>query len=165
MISLKLLILPTALLLPLSVQAAEMSKSGTESITVTWVTTSSSSMKLGDRSFDTYEHAGVMRNAAGKGMFNNFAIRIVGSGETAGKDRIDRGADIFTDRDGDQIFDIWEGKVVEGGEAGTSKITGGTGKFAGISGTGEWSVVDYFIDSDDKRARGVVASKFTWKLP
>ena len=160
-----LLILTTALLFPLSVQAADMPKSGTESVTSTWVTTWSSSMKMGDRSFDNYENSGVMRNDAGKGMFHNFADHVVGSGEVVGKDRIDRGGDIWTDRDGDQIFGSWEGKSVEGGEAGTTKITGGTGKFVGITGTVEWSVVDYFIDSDDKRARGVVASKINWKLP
>jgi hypothetical protein len=164
-VSWRLLTLTAALLLPLSVQAADMPKSGTDSYTVTWVTTSSNSVKMGDRSFDTYEDVGVLRNDTGGAMFNNFAIRIVGSGEIAGKERADRGAEAMTDKDGDQIFCTWEGKPVEGRESGPFKLVGGTGKFAGISGTGEWSFVAYVTDPDDKRARGVVAKKVTWKLP
>jgi hypothetical protein len=159
----RLLTLTATLLLPLTVQAADLPKSGTDSYTNTWVVTASSSMKLGeDRSFDTYETSGVSRNDAGGAMFNNFGLRILGSGEVAGNERIDRGASISTDKDGDQIFSTYEGKA---GAAGTFKLVGGTGKFTGISGTGEFSLIAFFIDSDDKRARGVFANKATWKLP
>jgi hypothetical protein len=159
----RLLTLTATLLLPLTVQAADLPKSGTDSFTNSYVETVLSTMKLGeDRSFETYELSGVSRNDSGGAMFNNFGVRVLGGGEVAGKEWIDRGADIFTDKDGDQIFLTYEGKV---GAVNTLKLVGGTGKFTGISGTGEWSLIAVFADSDDKRSRVWVDHKVAWKLP
>jgi|HubBroStandDraft_5_1064220.scaffolds.fasta_scaffold377050_1 hypothetical protein len=85
--------------------------------------------------------------------------------EVAGNERVDGGGGVIADRDGDQTFEVWEGKRVEGGETGTTELVGDIGKFAGISGTGEWAIVDYFIDPDDKRARAVISLTFNWKRP
>jgi hypothetical protein len=40
----------------------------------------------------------------------------------------------------------------------------GTGKFAGISGTGEWTVLKFPLKSDDKLARGIVSERVHWKI-
>jgi len=45
----------------------------------------------------------------------------------------------FGDPDGDRIFTSFSGVLVpEGGGSGTNEITGGTGKYKGISGSGPW---------------------------
>ncbi len=45
----------------------------------------------------------------------------------------------FGDADGDRIFTDWTGKAgVPGGNEGTNVIAGGTGKYAGITGSGPW---------------------------
>lgn len=45
----------------------------------------------------------------------------------------------FGDADGDRIFTEFSGMLVpEGGGNGTNEITGGTGKYAGIQGSGPW---------------------------
>jgi len=40
----------------------------------------------------------------------------------------------------------------------------GTGKFAGISGTGEWTVLKFPLKADDKLSRGIVSEKVHWKI-
>ena len=153
-----------ALPLPLSVQAADMPKSGTDSYTVTWVTTSSNSVKMGDCSFDTYEDVGVLRNDTGGAMFNNFAIRIVGSGEIAGKERVDRGAEAMTDKDGDQIFCTWEGKTVEGHEFGPFSSLAAPGS-SPVSRGQENGPLSHTSPTRTTSVPGVVTKKVTWKLP
>jgi hypothetical protein len=69
----------------------------------------------------------------------------------------------FTDTDGDSIFTPYSASI---GRRGTFEVTGGTGKFAGITGNGGWRRIDPApIKSDDKRARAVVSLKISWKLP
>jgi hypothetical protein len=49
---------------------------------------------------------------------------------------------------------------------GTFELTGGTGKFAGITGSGEWTRISPApIKSDDKRGRLFNSLKVNWKLP
>lgn len=47
----------------------------------------------------------------------------------------------WRDRDGDQIFESWEGTASDAAATlfGAGRLTGGTGKFAGITGTLSWS--------------------------
>jgi hypothetical protein len=42
----------------------------------------------------------------------------------------------WTDADGDKMFNTYSGKISGPGLEGVNKITGGTGKFAGIQGQG-----------------------------
>jgi hypothetical protein len=43
-------------------------------------------------------------------------------------------------------------------------LVAGTGKFAGISGTGEWTVVKFPLKADDKLSRGIVSETVHWKI-
>jgi hypothetical protein len=43
-------------------------------------------------------------------------------------------------------------------------LVAGTGKFAGISGTGEWTVLKFPVKADDKMSRGIVSEKVYWKI-
>jgi hypothetical protein len=149
-----------ASLLPISVQAADQAKEGTDNFTNLWVTTVSNTIEQGDHTFNTYEINGIARNDAGGPMFNLFGQRCIGLWSGPGGD--DRGTCTFTDKDGDNIFAPYTGK----GGHGTYEIAGGTGKFAGITGAGEYVANNPGqIKSDDKRNRGFVSNRMSWKLP
>ena len=82
--SCKLLTLAGALLLPLSVQAADIPKEGAVNFTFAWVIGSSTNIQQGTPSFDTYDLVGVTRNDAGGPMFDFFGARCVGADEVSG---------------------------------------------------------------------------------
>jgi hypothetical protein len=150
-------ILPLA---PLTVLAGEMPKEGTDSFTNTWLVTTSNTMKVGDRTLGTYEVGGVHQNVQGDAT-TDMGMRCLGIYDAAGQAREEHGACTFTDNDGDKIMSTYERKTAEGG---TETLVAGTGKFVGISGTGEWTVLKFPLKSDDKLARGIVSETVRWKI-
>ncbi len=159
--SLRLLLLTTLPLLPITVRAGELPKDGTGSFTNEWLMTSSSSVKVGDRTLGTYELSGVHRNDNGEAM-NNMGMRCLGIYDVAGSaPEQEHGACIYTGNDGDQIMGTFERKTADGG---IETFVAGTGKFAGISGTGEWTILQFPVKADDKLPRGIVGEKVHWKL-
>jgi hypothetical protein len=134
-----------------------MPKEGTESFTAYWTITSSNYIQQGNGTFATFLLNGVTRNDAGP-MFNLFGQRCVGAVEivSGNTDRSETGSCTFTDKDGDQVFMHFGDKVVGG--HGAAVLVGGTGGFAGITGT-----VEYFdsppLKADDKMMRGAVLHK------
>jgi hypothetical protein len=156
--SYKLLTLVAASLLPLSVQAADIPKEGSVNFTNVFVMTSVNTIQQGTQPFDTYEVDGVAHNDAGGAMFNFFGVRCIGMDEGP----TTRGTCTYTDTDGDNIFAPYSGMPRHG----TFELTGGTGKFAGITGSGEWTRISPApIKSDDKRFRIFNSLKASWKLP
>jgi hypothetical protein len=107
----------------------------------------------------SFEVDGVTRNDTGGAMFDNFGFRCVGNVESIGSARTGHGVCTYTDKDGDQILQTYD----QQGSAGGVTLVSGSGKFAGISGTGEWTTVAS-PSSDDKRPRAVVAHKVHWKI-
>ena len=108
-------------------------------------------MKVGDRTLGTYEVSGVHQNVQGDAT-TDMGMRCLGIYDDADKAREEHGACTFTDSDGDKIMATYERKNAEGG---IETLVAGTGKFAGISGTGEWTVLKFPLKSDDKLARGI----------
>ncbi len=101
-------------------------------------------------------------------MFDSFGQRCVGIAELLGNElQSALGACTFTDRVGDHIFGRYHSDKVNSkdGEHGTYELIGGSGKFAGITGSGEYLNPLLPIKADDKALRGVVPHKMTWKLP
>ena len=49
-----------------------------------------------------------------------------------------KGSCAFGDPDGDRIFTDFTGNLSSDGDQGTNEISGGTGKYAGIQGSGPW---------------------------
>src|SRR5258708_6591215 len=49
-----------------------------------------------------------------------------------------KGSCAFGDADGDRIFTNFTGNLSPEGDSGTNEIAGGTGKYAGIQGSGPW---------------------------
>src|ERR1700761_1758385 len=158
------LLLPTTLLplAPIVVLAGEPPKEGTDSFTNTWLITTSNIMKVGDRTLGTYEINGVHQNVQGDAT-TDMGMRCLGIYDDLAGEALQRehGACTFTDNDGDKIMATYERKTADGG---VETLVAGTGKFAGISGTGEWTVLKFPLKSDDKLARGIVSEKVHWKI-
>lgn len=148
----------TGATLPLSGHA-ETPKEGTDSYTNTWMSNGPSSLKIGDRTAGMYELIGVHRNDSGA---DDMGLRCLGAYEIGGAGIVqDHGACIYADHAGDQIMTMYE----DNGNNGTETLVAGTGKFAGISGTGEYTILQRGLHADDKVPRGVVAEKIHWRLP
>jgi hypothetical protein len=149
----------TGAILPLSVNA-ETPKEGTDRFTNTWQSAGPNPLKLGDRTVGTYEISGVHRNDKSG---DNMGMRCIGFYELVGTGTVhEQGSCIFADQAGDQMMTRYERN---NGLKGTETLVGGTGKFAGISGTGEFTILQRGLTADDKVFRGIVAEEFHWKLP
>ena len=159
--------LSTAMFFGTVVMAADLPKEGTDSFTNFWTGTTYATIQQGGRRSFTWEIDGVSRNDAGSPMFNLFGMRCIGLVEVLSKDTWnDRGTCTYTDKDGDNIFTPFNGNSNgKGGERGTYEVIGGTGKFAGITGSGEYLNPGQPIKADDKAGRGAVSNKISWKLP
>ncbi len=72
----------------------------------------------------------------------------------------------YTDKDGDEFFSSTVNKGPFPLTHGPETLVGGTGKFIGITGTGEYTqYTATSLKGDDKAIRGVVFLKMNWKLP
>lgn len=85
------------------------------------------------------EFAGVARATDGQPWFDRMSERCTGSyykirGESVGSN----GSCLYTDAAGDKLMITWKDTSKDGG---TKEIIGGTGKFAGITGTGTYTMV------------------------
>jgi hypothetical protein len=149
----------TLLLAPLSVWAADLPKQGTDSYTTTYVAVSRDQMKAGDRMITAFESVGITRNDNGGAMFNDMGARCLGTSEVVGKDAVSRGTCVETDDDGDEIYSTYQSK----GLSGTHTFVGGTGKYAGLSGTADYTVQP--VKSPDGRGMAIVRHKAAWQRP
>jgi hypothetical protein len=152
-------IVATLLLAPSSVWAADLPKQGTDSYTTTFVTVSRTQMKAGDRTITTSEFVGITRNDNGGPMFSDMGARCLGMSELVGKDSVGQGTCAETDNDGDEIYSTFQFK----GSGGTHTFVGGTGKYAGLSGTADFTAQS--VKSPDGRGMVIVRHKATWQRP
>ncbi len=69
-------------------------------------------------------------------------------------DRLSVGRAVWTDERGDRIFSRLEGERLEAGRRATGTFTGGTGRYAGLTGSYvfEWR---YFVDAEDGEVHGL----------
>jgi hypothetical protein len=112
-----------------------------------------------------YEGYGVSHNETGESTFNNASIHFMGSFlAIKGVYENDSGLMCFTRPDGDQIFTTYKAAGQVGKEAkGTYTIVGGTGKFAGIQGQGEFVNVTLRPIAKGVGA-GLTVSEGRWKI-
>lgn len=66
----------------------------------------------------------------------------------------------FSDADGDRVFTDFTGTIGAAGSEGTNTISGGTGKYAGISGSGPWKCKDA-----GKNGELQCAQRLDYKMP
>jgi hypothetical protein len=146
---------------------AEMAREGTSAGTYIYTATSTVAPLDKERYALIYETLGVNISDTGKGPFHNM------SGQNIGVIYFDKGVGkvlaymIFTAPDGDKVLvDMKEDKALPAPNInkGTGKFLGGTGKFAGIEGTVEYT--RYYVKPVKKGTVQAVAHiKFHWKLP
>ena len=80
---------------------------------------------------------GIVKNRDGGKVFDNLAIHCLEESTARATGYKFNGTCVETDADADKIFMTYEGP-----ESGPLSIIGGSGKYAGIEGSGAWSVTD-----------------------
>ncbi len=155
----RLLIVATAALLPFTVRAGEMPKQGSETYTNVWVLTSGSMMKVGEGSVQTFTLDGIDTNDEG-GLFDKLGGHCLGIYGMVAKKEFARVVCVKTDKDGDQIF---EDATSTGGSSGKTVLTGGTGKYAGITGDDDYTF--QIIKSPTGTPLFLTTTHVRWKLP
>ena len=80
---------------------------------------------------------GIIRSKDGAKTFDNLSIHCLEESRARADGYGFVGTCVETDADGDKIFMSYEGP-----ESGPLSLIGGTGKYAGIEGSGNWAVTD-----------------------
>ncbi len=145
---------------------AEMAKEGSGSGKTYWIT-NFKALPMGKKLVQVnYEGYGIVQSDTGEGLLHNASAHVVGGAMAVkGIYKDDSGLVVYTRPDGDQIFVTYKTSGVLGKTGkGTFTFVGGTGKFVGIQGGGEFS--RFMLRPP---AKGVGASfsvtKAHWKLP
>ncbi len=102
-------------------------------------------MPLGkDRAQLSYEVMGVSTSPTGAGLLHNASVRCMGGMHIVnGAWDDESGSCVYTRPDGDQVFGTYKAAGKMGASAkGTFTYVGGTGKMAGITGSGEFTRVN-----------------------
>jgi len=121
--------------------SAEMAKEGSGSGTTHWVT-KFNALPMGKGLVQiNYEGWSVSKSDTGEGLLHNASGHVVGGLlAVEGAYKNDSGLVSFTRPDGDQIFLTYKTSGVLGKTGkGTITYVGGTGKFVGIQGSGEFT--------------------------
>lgn len=143
--------------------AADSPRQGEDTYTTDYVVNSAKPMKLADRTVSLVDFSGITRNDKGAAMFHRMGARCMGLHESGTPLAVSRGACTETDPDGDHIFSTYESRIVDGKSAGTHIYVGGTGKYTGITGRADYSVVP--VKSSDGTVMFSVPHRASWKLP
>jgi len=161
-------VLSLALLVVFGLDAkAQSAKKGTYSATEYHSGTFKVLVMGEERLHMTYEHMGVIINDAGKGFAHNSSVHCLGALHAVKGIKVqENGFMVGTDPDGDKVFTTYKvtsGKVPVSSK-GTFTFVGGTGKWTGITGGGEftWSAVH---PAAEGTYQGITKSKGHWKLP
>ena len=145
---------------------AQLAKEGTCTAKLLVSSTSAKAIAVGDRLIYAYEYMGVCHNDRGEGFLHNTSARGLGSllvNNTKGVYEYDRSSGVFVDSDGDQVIFTHEvaGKV---DAVRTLTFNGGTGKYTGIQGGGNWTWNEVHSAAEGT-FQGYMIIKAHWKLP
>jgi len=146
------------------VLAEEMAKEGSATSTVSF-SSSFTIMMMGKSYQYTFDALGVLVTDSPDNPFNNSSVRILGSGLFLKGAYTELGSRCITLPSGDQVFSTYKGKSVEGKLKGNFTYTGGTEKFAGITGGGEFERFNVPKPAMKGTVQGYVKSMESWKLP
>jgi len=120
--------------------AADFPKTGSTNYTIHYVFDPLGTVEIpGVGKVTALEMVGPTENTEGKPWFNNMKAKCYATNvETSGKKWIDGGCTL-TDSDGDMIFSYFDTRDIDKAQpkmdCGTHHITGGTGKYKGLTGT------------------------------
>jgi hypothetical protein len=144
---------------------AQMAKEGSTSGRSTWITNFTLLPMGQERVQISYEGYGVSLSDTREGILHNASAYVVGSAHSfKGRYEDDSGFVRYTRPDGDQIFMTYKcaGEAGKTGK-GTYTFVGGTGKFVGLQGSGEFT---RFMLRPPKKGVGASLniSKGSWKI-
>jgi hypothetical protein len=143
------------------VAAEELAKRGTYSGVYGWTYSATVHQIEEGHLFIQDIYKGTFFNDAGKGFMHESSIVCPAVTDIVNGKGTARGYSICTDKDGDNIFSVWEGKVVPGKEfKGTFQWIGGTGKYTGIQGNNTFRAT---MIEGTKEGRGIFNGE--WRLP
>jgi hypothetical protein len=148
-----------------SVFGQEMAKEGS-STGKNYATGTSKAIPMGEeRIHVTYEGTGINVSDTEEGFLNNASQHFLGALHAVKGAFEESGFMVSTDPDGDKVFATWNGSGNLGKDAkGTYTYVGGTGKYTGITGGGEFTRSNL-----QPASKGVWAAitlfKGSWKLP
>jgi len=132
---------------PAFAMSATLEKKGSTSYTSHYVFHPLGTVELpGVGKATSLEMVGTTENTKGEAAFDNMKAKCQAVNvETGGKKWIE-GACAMTDSDGDVVFSTFDTRDLDTAQpkmdCGTHKITGGTGKYAGITGTEPFACVE-----------------------
>lgn len=147
------------------VLSEEMAKEGSHTGR-NYATGTSKALPMGEeRIHVTYEGTGIYVNDIEKGFLNNASQHFLGALHAVKGAFEESGFMVSTVPDGDKVFATWKGSGNLGKDAkGTYTYVGGTGKYTGITGGGEFTRSNL-----QPASKGVWAAitlfKGNWKLP
>ena len=108
----------------------------------------------GDRAAATVQVSGAVVLTSGEGLSGGFRGEAIGFDDGAG---VAIGRSVWTDEHGDRIFGELKGEPMETGRRIVGTITGGTGRYAGL--TGEFSLVwQYVVRAESGTIQGRAVS-------
>ena len=113
-----------------------------------------------------HEFFGVTLNDAGEGFLHDASIHGMGAFHAVNgvMDGGDRGFSVHFDTDGDQVFLTYLSQGSLGATKATFKLVGGTGKYTGITGGGEWNWKSV-TPAAEGTFQGYMSAKGHYKLP
>jgi hypothetical protein len=161
------LILGIVLLVAFGMEAkAQIPKEGTTSFTTAWSGTFKILAMGQERLQMTFEHMGGSIGNTPNDLNNNASFRCIGALHAVKGEYNDGSAFcVATLPDGDQMFSTYKFAGKLGGMfKGTYTVVGGTGKLAGIQGSGEITAFDLRPEAEGT-FQGVAKQKGTYKLP
>ena len=146
---------------------AEMAKEGTYSATE-YICGTVKVVPMGEKRFYlSYEYMGVLVSDTGKGFIHNMSVHGIGSLHgVKGMVEQESGIEVYTDSDGDKVFQDYKGTGGKLGvhTEGVGTFVGGTGKYTGITGERKWSYTKLHPAAEGT-FQGIVKIKGKYKLP
>ena len=143
----------------------ELAKEGLESGR-NYATGTSKAIAMGEERIQlNYEGSGIYISDTEGGFLHNASIHFLGAFHAVKGAFEESGGMVLTAPDGDKAFVTYKGSGNLGkGAKGTVTFVGGTGKFVGITGTGEFTRHSLRSPAKDVWASFAV-TKSSWKLP
>ena len=111
-----------------------------------------------------YDARGIITSDNEAGPNHHASTRCLGAAKVVKAEFKEFGYCISTRPDGDQVYSSYEGKGKAGLAKGTFVFAGGTGKWKGVTGSGEWTRTA-LQNSAAGAGASISVSAYSWKLP
>ena len=135
--------------------SAEFPKTGEAEYDTYYVANAVAKIDSGVGTGSIVDETGITRNVKGEGPFHDMSVRCLYHMSVVGEIFTFNGSCVETDKDGDNVFTTYDDK--------NHYLTGGTGKYKGITGTVPYTVVGLH-ETVGGRTAVIVNHKATWEI-